>query len=120
MSGAGVDEDVVVATVAGRPIPRSRLLARIADVRRGPRGRQLPPDGATDDGELARWMVQELVTEAVIAHEARALGLDGPESTGDAPGTWPAAVEEVMARVTGSVAVPEPEVRAYYDRNRDR
>ena len=121
MSGVSVEDDVAVATVAGRPIPRSRLLARIADVRRGPRGRQLPPDGATDDGELARWMVQELVTEEVLAHEARALGLGAPElSDRVAPEAWPAAVEGLMARVTASVTVPEDEVRAYYERNRDR
>jgi [acyl-carrier-protein] S-malonyltransferase len=121
VSGVSVEEDVAVATVAGRPIPRSRLLARIADVRRGPRGRQLPPEGATDDGELARWMVQELVTEEVLAHEARALGLGAPESAdGVVPDAWPAAIEGLMARVTGSVAVPEDEVRAYYDRNGDR
>jgi len=121
VSGAGVDEDVVVATVAGRPIPRSRLLARIADVRRGPRGRQLPPDGATDDGELARWMVQELVTEEILAHEARNLGLADPDTA--APGSsdpWSSAIGDLMASVTATVTVPEPEVRAYYQRNLDR
>jgi parvulin-like peptidyl-prolyl isomerase len=54
---------------------------------------------------LRRWIVQELVTEAVLAHEIRAAGLDDVA----------ALVDDVTARVT----VAEGDVKAYYDRNGD-
>ena len=69
-----VDDPPVVAMVGGRPITIARLDRRMADVRRGPRGRHLPPDGGQDRG-VRRWVVQELVTEAILVHEAEAAGI---------------------------------------------
>jgi parvulin-like peptidyl-prolyl isomerase len=54
---------------------------------------------------MRRWVVQELVNEEVLAHEARLAGL--PDSV------------ELVERVTAAVAVPEAEIRAYYERNVD-
>jgi [acyl-carrier-protein] S-malonyltransferase len=102
---------VIVATVAGRPIPLSVLEAKVAEVRRGPRGRHLPPEPAgLESTPVGRWLVQELVTEAVLEHEVRAAGLRGRS---------PRALVTLVERVTAHVAVPDADVRAYYDRNGD-
>jgi [acyl-carrier-protein] S-malonyltransferase len=100
----------VVAVVAGRAITRSALYARVDAVRRGPRGRHLPPntgDNATSD---TRWIVQELVTEAVLEHEIAAAGLGSTSLD---------SVVALVDRVTAGVSVPEVEVRSYYERNDD-
>jgi [acyl-carrier-protein] S-malonyltransferase len=94
-----------VATVAGRRISVARLEERAAEVRRGPRGRHLPPGFGPEWQSLRRWIVQELVTEEVLAHEARLAGL--PDSVG------------LVQRVTAGVTVPEDDMRAYYERNAD-
>jgi [acyl-carrier-protein] S-malonyltransferase len=116
-----------IAMVAGRPIPRERLEERVAEFRRGPRGRHVPPDGGDESIQLRRWLVQELVTGEVLAHEARAAGLVGETvpAINAAGGCASAAPlpEAVIARlfeiVTADVSVPESELRAYYDRNID-
>lgn len=61
--------------------------------------------------QARRWLLRELVTEAILAHEARVAGL------GDASQS---AATAVFERVTAGVTVPAAEVRAYYERNRDR
>jgi [acyl-carrier-protein] S-malonyltransferase len=99
-----------IATVAGRPISAARLDDRLTELRRGPRGRHLPPGAGGDTLQARRWLLRELVTEAILVHEARAAGLD------DAPETVAAVVFD---RVTADVTVPEAELRAYYERNRD-
>jgi [acyl-carrier-protein] S-malonyltransferase len=107
-----------IATVAGRPIPVSRLDERIAELRRGPRGRHLPPDGTPGSADVRRWVARELVTEAVLLHEATTAGLAAagqPLSAMTGP-----MIAELVTRVTRSVAVPETEIRGYYERNRDR
>lgn len=104
-----------VATVGGRPIPVSRLEARLAEVRRGPRGRHLPPDGGSLSVNVRRWIVQELVTEEILALEARTAGIDDDGS----PVPSRIAIARLVDRVTGSVAVPEGEIRGYYERNPD-
>lgn len=115
-----------VAVVGGRPISISRLEQRVAEVRRGPRGRHLPPEGGSESVRLRRWIVQELVTEEVLVHEARAAGIIGSEAGTDpvqggttSPALSPAAVARLIERVTASVTVARRDVRAYYVRNRD-
>jgi [acyl-carrier-protein] S-malonyltransferase len=104
-------EHDVVAVVGDRPITRAALDARVAAVRRGPRGKHLPPDiGTHATSTIGRWIVQELVTEAVLEHEVRAAALG--ELT---PDTAVALVE----RVTADISVPEAQIRDYYDRNDD-
>jgi hypothetical protein len=103
----------VVAVVGGRPILLSRLEERLADMRQGPRGRHLPPDGGEASSGVRGWVVQELVTEAILIHEAQA---DGAGSTALSP----AIVARLVDRVTAAVTVDSREVRAYYVRNGDR
>lgn len=106
-----------VATVGGRPIPISRLDARVAEVRRGPRGRHLPPGGGSAALNVRRWIVQELVTEEILAQEC---GTGGVEGDGDgSPTPTRAAIARLVDRVTSSVSVPESDIRGYYERNPD-
>jgi [acyl-carrier-protein] S-malonyltransferase len=87
------------------------LDARVEAVRRGPRGRHLPPDtGADGVPGYTRWIVQELVTEAVLEHEVAEAGLG--RMTLD-------SVVALVDRVTDDVSVPEAEIRSYYERNDD-
>jgi [acyl-carrier-protein] S-malonyltransferase len=106
-----------VATVGGRPISIERLEERVAEVRRGPRGRHLPPGGGSESFRLQRWIVQELVTEDVLLHEARSAGIIAPDAI--VPKPSPSAVATLAERVTASVTVPASEIRAYYERNAD-
>jgi hypothetical protein len=99
-----------IATVAGRPILEAQLDERIAQMRRGPTHRHLPPD-ASQRPDLRRWVAHELVTEAILAHEAKA-----DPGIAAAHGSMAAALFE---RVTADVAVPEAAIRAYYERNAD-
>ena len=119
--------DPVVARVAGRPIRRSDLDERMRVVRGGPRGRHLPPATGVQPSGILRWMVRELVTEAVLVHEARAAGVIGTgigpadaEPATTEPGLSSPAVWSLVELVTASVVVDEDEIRAFYDRNRDR
>jgi hypothetical protein len=116
-----------VATVGGRPISIERLEERIAEVRQGPRGRHLPPGSGSESVRFLRWIVQELVTEDVLVHEARAAGIIGPDAgpnpgapDATAPKLSTATVAVLADRVTASVTVPETDIRAYYERNLDR
>jgi len=106
-----------VATVAGRPIRRTDLERRADELRRGPRGKHIPPDGGSAP-EIHRWIVRELVTEAVLAHEAEAAGLLGPA---DDPARVSAeAMASLVDRVTAEVFVDEAAMRSFYERNPDR
>jgi [acyl-carrier-protein] S-malonyltransferase len=95
----------LVATVAGQPIPVSLLEERLALIRRGPRGRRIPPPGSPGYGDACRWVVRELVSEAVLEHEARARGLT--------------ELSQLVLAVTEGVVVSDEEIRSYYDRNPD-
>jgi len=94
------------ATVAGRAIPLARLDARIEALRRGPRGRHLPPGDGPATATARRWVARELVTEAVIAHEMRSAGVTAPH--------------ELVRVATAGVTVAEADARDYYRRNPDR
>jgi hypothetical protein len=74
-------------------------------IRRGPRGRYIPPPGSPGYDDARRWVVRELVTEAVVDHEARARGLK--------------EISQLVLAVTEGVVVPLDEIRSYYDRNPD-
>jgi hypothetical protein len=106
----------VIATVGGRPITNARLEGRIAELRGGPRARHIPPDGVVGS-DLRRWILQELVTEAVLAHEARAAGIAVDDATTARPS--PEAIARLVAVVTAGVTIPEEELRTYYERNHD-
>lgn len=106
----------MVATVAGREISTEHVDERLAEMRRGPRARHIPPDGVGGSETVRRWVVQELVTEAVLAHEARAAGIADEAEPGRLS---PADVASLVVRVTAGVTVPESDIGAYYDRNQD-
>jgi [acyl-carrier-protein] S-malonyltransferase len=95
----------VVARVAGHEISTADLEGRLAEMRHGPRARHIPHDGAAGSETVRRWVVQELVTEGVIAHEMREAGV--------------ADVAILVASVTAGVTVPEADAVAYYERNQD-
>ena len=65
---------------------------------------------------MRRWIVQELVTEEILHLEARRAGIEDDGSRERPRGT---ALARLVDRVTGSVTVPESEIRAYYERNPD-
>ena len=106
----------MVATVGSHVISAEHVDSRLAELRRGPRARHIPPDGVGGSETIRRWVVQELVTEAVVAHEARVAGI---ADVAEAGRLSPAVIANLVARVIGEVAVAEDEVRAYYDRNQD-
>jgi [acyl-carrier-protein] S-malonyltransferase len=112
-----------VASVAGRRIARSRLEERLVTFRNGPGGRHVPPErDAGDSLTLRRWLLQELVTEAVLAHEARAAGLTVVETADHGGGRAldGRVLRALFELVTAAVTVPDDQVRAYYARNVDR
>ena len=94
-----------VATVAGKPIPVSVLEERLALLRRGPRARHIPSQGSPGYADACRWVARELVTEAILEHEARACGLT--------------ELSQLVLAVTEGVVVPYADIRSYYDRNTD-
>ena len=140
--------NAIVATVAGRPITLAQLDARMAAIRRGPLAHRLPDDGSPEALRVRRWVVQMLVAEAVVTHEAAIAGVavelpaDSGQTlasaSGEAPARTPALpptangadpvadattrawVRRLFERITADVTVSETEVRAYYDRNPDR
>jgi hypothetical protein len=105
--------DPVVAIVADHRIRLSAVEKRAAILRIGPAARHAAPAEAVADDWIRRWAVQQLVGEAVLAHEIRtatAPGTDGP----DAP------VQDLVARITAAIEISEREVQAFYERNLDR
>jgi hypothetical protein len=118
---ANRDPDRPIATVAGRPIRLADLERRADELRRGPRGKHVPPDGGSSP-EIRRWIVRELVTEAVLAHEARAAGLLESDEDGGGPDgrLSPAVMAALVDRASTGVVVDESAIRSFYERNQDR
>jgi len=115
------DPDRPIALVAGRPIRHADLERRADELRRGPRGKHIPPDGRSSP-DIRRWIVRELVSDAILAHEAWAAGLLATE---DARGTpdgrvSPTVIGLLVDHVTTDVTVDEIEIRSFYERNQDR
>ncbi|KAB8198071.1 hypothetical protein FH608_004645 [Nonomuraea phyllanthi] len=122
MSAPGVG--AVAGWVDSRPVPRERLDRRIAELREGPFRGTLPVPGSSEDRQLARWLTQVILTEALCEAVASELGLDPVEGE---PFEGVAAVElgsintaayngspwvrAVFAHVTATTAAP-PEWRS--------
>lgn len=114
-----------VATVGGAPISIGRLEQRVVEIRRGPRGRHLPPGDWQATRSFERWIVQDLIREAVLVHEARTAGIIEPSTTvvdGPSEATMlpQPAMAELIDHVVRGVTVPPDDIRAYYERNLDR
>ena len=118
---ANRDPDRTIATVASRRIRLADLEQRLDELRHGPRGKHMPPDGRSSP-EIQRWILRELVTDAVLAHEARDAGLLATdEVTGQPVGRLsPVVTGQLVDRVTAGATVDETAVRSFYERNQDR
>ncbi|MFJ7909574.1 hypothetical protein [Kitasatospora sp. NPDC096204] len=96
----------------GRPVPRTRLDARLAALRNGPRATALPQPGSSEDRQLARWVAQVLLTEALC--EAVAADRNLPVVPGG-----PAHLDHQAAVELGSITAAAYEgsaaVRAVYE-----
>lgn len=71
----------VIGWVGGRPISREPLERRVRELRDSPLNAALPVPGSSEDRQLARWLTQVILTEALCEDEATARGLT-PAETG--------------------------------------
>ncbi|MEV4114514.1 hypothetical protein [Nonomuraea sp. NPDC049695] len=100
----------VAGWVDGRPIPRERLERRLADLRNGPFRATLPVPGSSEDRQLARWLTQVILTEALCEAVAADLGLDPVEAE---PFEGVAAVE--LGSINTAAYNGNPWVRAVFE-----
>ncbi|MFI7637721.1 hypothetical protein [Nonomuraea sp. NPDC049400] len=100
----------VAGWVDGRPIPRERLERRIADLRNGPFRATLPVPGSSEDRQLARWLTQVILTEALCEAVASELELDPVEAE---PFEGVAAVE--LGSINTAAYNGNPWVRAVFE-----
>jgi [acyl-carrier-protein] S-malonyltransferase len=128
--GQCTDEDAAaLGYVDGLPVPRARLERRLAALRVGPRSASLPAPGSAEGRQLARWLVQVILTEELCAAEATSRGLlldEQPYARLDARAEveygsinaaayqHSAAVRAVCEAVTAAVRVPPDDVGRYW------
>ncbi|MCV7224042.1 DUF7158 domain-containing protein [Mycolicibacterium elephantis] len=122
------------ATVDGVPVTVEEVDAREAQLRASRLASSLPRPNTSEGRQLRRWLTQLLVTERVVAAEARALGLSADEAPSEDDllpdtvtrmeiGSVAASVladplaRAVFARVTADVDVTAEDVAAYQQRN---
>jgi hypothetical protein len=108
----GHDGHERVATVAAQVITVAHVRTRVAAIRDAGGAARLPAPESPEARRLERWVAQALVNEAVVLHEARALGT-APESVQQ-------AVRLVFDAVVEGVTVTESELRAYHAANAGR
>ena len=99
-----------IGFVGGVPVARELLDRRIAGLRGGPLRAALPVPGSAEDRQLARWVTQVILTEALCEAEAARLGL---EPVGGGPLDRLAAVE--LGSITASAYDGSPWVRAVFE-----
>ncbi|GIH15376.1 DUF7158 domain-containing protein [Rugosimonospora africana] len=119
----------VLGYLDGEPVPRDRLDRRLARMRQGSRSAMLPAVGSPEDRQLARWLTQVILTEALCEAEAAArdLPLDPRRyarldhqaaveygSINAAAFQRSPAVRAVALDVTAGVGVVEAELRRYW------
>ncbi|GGM77477.1 hypothetical protein ACFFX1_52565 [Dactylosporangium sucinum] len=104
----------VAARVGDRPIAVAAVEERLAAMRRGPFAARLPHPDTAEGRNLRRWLVQVLVTEAVVEHEAAALGVLPAADDGPRPLTLAEALR--TGGVTAAVVAAHPLARALRDR----
>ena len=124
----------VAATVNGVPVSVDEVDAREARLRDSRLASSLPRPGTSEGRQLRRWLTQLLVTERVVAAEARSRGLTahGAPSQDDLLpdmavrleiGSVAASVladplaRALFANVTAGVDVTDEEVASYQTRN---
>ncbi|MEV6976896.1 hypothetical protein [Kitasatospora sp. NPDC093806] len=100
----------ILGLLDGRPLPRTALDRRLAALRTGPRAAALPRPGSGEDRQLARWVAQVLLTEALCEAVAAERGL--------AVSSVPAHLDQQAAVELGSITAAayegSPAVRAVY------
>ncbi|MDP4506502.1 DUF7158 domain-containing protein [Nonomuraea turcica] len=102
--------DGVIGWVGDRPIPREHLDRRLAGLRDGPLSAALPVPGSSEDRQLARWLTQVILTEALCEAAARGLGLAPVEG---GPLDRVAAVE--LGSINAAAYNGSPWVRALFE-----
>ncbi|MFF2043793.1 hypothetical protein ACFVVX_25565 [Kitasatospora sp. NPDC058170] len=111
-------EAPVLGLLDGRPLPRTELDRRLAALRAGPRSAALPRPGSSEDRQLARWVAQVLLTEALCAAVAAERGLGDPADPADPADSAPARLDQRAAVELGSITAAAYEgsaaVRAVY------
>lgn len=124
----------VAAVVGGVPIPASEVDARENVLRASKLASSVPRHGTSEGRQLRRWLTQVLVTERVVAAEARARVLTAEGAPAEAEllsdtvcrleiGSVAAAVladplaRALFANVTADVDVNDAEVDDYQARN---
>ncbi|MFJ4091124.1 hypothetical protein ACIPYS_06030 [Kitasatospora sp. NPDC089913] len=90
-------EAPVLGLLDGRPLPRTGLDRRLAALRAGPGAAALPVPGSGEDRQLARWVAQVLLTEALCEAVAAERGLAVH------PAAPPARLDQQAAVELGSV-----------------
>ncbi|MBT2224427.1 hypothetical protein KLK06_00985 [Nonomuraea sp. NEAU-A123] len=100
----------VIGWVGGRPISREPLDRRIRELRDSPLNAALPVPGTSEDRQLARWLTQVILTEALCEDEATARGLAPVETEPLAP---LAAVE--LGSINAAAYNGNPWVRALFE-----
>jgi len=94
----------------------------MAAMRNGPLARQAAPAGPDEPGLLGRLAARQLVTDEILVAEAEAAGLVAPSArdrTADVV-AFTTLIASLVERVTAGATVPEVDVFAFYERNRDR
>lgn len=121
-------KDEVVAIVAGKAITLDEIEARLWAMKRGPMSAWLPGSGP-EDRRSRRWVLQLLVTEAIIRRYSPSIAGSSPPRSGGplANGIDPQEAERLASgarrlfdSVTSGVHVAEDKIHAYYVRNLDR
>ncbi|MEO3793885.1 hypothetical protein ABGB14_27035 [Nonomuraea sp. B10E15] len=100
----------VIGWVDGRPISRKLLDERLTALREGPLSAALPVPGTSVDRQLARWLTQVILTEALCESTATGLGLRPKERP---PLDRLAAVE--LGSINAAAYNGSPWVRAMFD-----
>ncbi|TDC99705.1 DUF7158 domain-containing protein, partial [Nonomuraea diastatica] len=100
----------MIGWVDGRPISRKLLDERLTALREGPLSAALPVPGTSEDRQLARWLTQVILTEALCESTATGLGLRPQEKP---PLDRLAAVE--LGSINAAAYNGSPWVRAMFD-----
>ncbi|TDC04188.1 hypothetical protein E1267_23610 [Nonomuraea longispora] len=100
----------MIGWVDGRPISRKLLDDRLTALREGPLSAALPVPGTSEDRQLARWLTQVILTEALCESTATGLGLSPQERP---PLDRLAAVE--LGSINAAAYNGSPWVRAVFD-----
>ncbi len=103
----------VAATVAGQPVPIAEVDAREAALRASPQTAALPRPGTSEGRQLRRWLTQIVVTERVVAHEARSSGV-GAQGAPELEDVMPDLTARLEIGSIAAAALAAPVARALY------